>query len=444
MAENTLLLNLLSAGKTLLQQLFEDELPIDLAEALAQLDEQRLVFVAENVSPESMAPVLEVMDYDFAERLLLLVPCERAALLVNEMSSDDAADLLAELPEELREQILVALNGQASPIRELLGYDEDTSGGIMATEFLAVRPEWTSEKALAVVRKTAQEADTAYYVYVTDREQHLMGVLSLRELVLAAPGATISQIMQDDPVAVRPEDDQEAVAALFRRYHLMALPVVNEDNVMKGIITSDDILNVVDDEATEDIERMAALYPSETPYLSASITKLAGQRLTWLLVLMLSATFTGQIIARFEDVLSKLVYLAVFIPMLMDSGGNAGSQSATLVIRGLALGDIQLRDWMKVMGRELQVSALVGAGLSLVNFGRVLLLERYPVPIAAVVSLTLFCTIMIAKIVGGLLPLGAKALRLDPAIMAGPLITTIVDALALIVYFSLAAAMLNV
>lgn len=425
-----------------LHQLFQDELPADLAEALSSLTEQEQIRVSQDLPSASLARVLEEMEYADAALILQQLPLPTAVLAVEEMSSDDAADLLAELPNSFREQLLTELR-EPNQLRQLLAYDESSSGGIMATEFLAVRPSWSTDQALAVVRREAREADTAYYVYVTDRANRLRGVLSLRELVLAAPNTPISQIMHEEPITVGPDDDQEKVAALFRHYHLLALPVVNDAGILQGVITSDDILDVVDEEATEDIHRMAALSPSEEPYLQSSTLKLAGQRLTWLLVLMLSATFTGQIIRRFEATLSEVVALAVFIPMLMDTGGNAGSQSATLVIRGLALGEIRLKDWLQVAVQELRVSALVGLGLALVNFGRVLLIERYPVGIASVVSATLFITIMIAKLTGGLLPLIAKSLRADPAIMAGPLITTIVDALALLTYFSLASTLIG-
>ncbi len=424
-----------------LRQIFQNELPADLAEALASLPEQEQVRVALVLPPASLALVLEEMEHADAALILRQLPLMTAVMAVEEMSSDDAADLLADLPSDFREQLLDQLP-EPTQLRQLLSYDESSSGGIMATEFLAVRPSWSSDQALAFVRREAREADTAYYVYVTDRAKRLQGVLSLRELVLAPPDSPISQIMHEEPIVVSPEDDQEKVAALFRHYHFLALPVVNDAGILQGVITSDDILEVVDEEATEDIHRMAALSPSEEPYLQSSTLRLASQRLTWLLVLMISATFTGQIIRQFETTLSQVVALAVFIPMLMDTGGNAGSQSATLVIRGLALGEIRLKDWIRVMGQELRVSALVGVGLALVNFGRILLIERYPVEIAAVVSATLLITVIIAKLTGGLLPLIAKFLRADPAIMAGPLITTIVDALALLTYFSLASALL--
>jgi magnesium transporter len=442
MLDPRLLTQIADADDQDLIKLFEDLLPADLAEALSELARDEQVRVAKVLSPTIFALVLEEMEYTQAASLLADLPLATAVAAVDQMSSDDAADLLAELPPELMEQVLAQLTDQQQ-LRQLLAYDEDSSGGIMATEFLAVRPNWSTDKALTSVREKAREAETAYYVYVTDRANRLRGVLSLRELVLAPPNTPIWQIMHENPIAVKPDDDQESVAALFRHYHLLALPVVNEAGVLQGIITGDDILEVVDEEATEDIHRMAAMAPPAAPYLQSSTFKLASQRLTWLLVLMVSATFTGQIIRSFEGILSQIVSLAVFIPVLMDTGGNAGSQSATMIIRGLALGEISLRDWFKVMRQELGVGAMVGVSLALVNFVRILLVEGYAVEVAAVVSITLLTTVMLAKLIGGLLPILAKSARLDPAIMAGPMITTIVDALALLCYFWLASMLLG-
>lgn len=232
------------------------------------------------------------------------------------------------------------------------------------------------------------------------------------------------------------------MADLFRRYHLFALPVVDDANILKGIVTADDVLDVVDEEATEDMQKMSWITPNETPYLVTPVTTLASQRLPWLLILMLSATLTGQIIRQYEELLAQMALLTIFIPMLMDTAGNSGSQSSTLVIRGLALGEISLHDWPKVLQRELLISGLVGMGLATVSFLRVILIEKAPVPIAFVVNVTLVVTVVLAKMVGGLLPMVAKMLRVDPAIMAGPLITTIVDAMALFIYLHLAAGLL--
>ncbi len=437
-----LIRQLLLENPSQLDSLFADAMPADLADALASFSDEELMQLLPHISPEMLAIVVQEFDEFQANRLLSMVPTELALEIIEAMSDDDAVDMLRWLPAELKERILSALPSD-SPLRNLLAYEEESSGGLMTTEYLTVRPEWTVEQALQVIRAEAEKAETIYYTYVTNRSGRLVGVLSLRELVLAPPSAQIASIMRTNPVQVTDTEDQEQVAALFRRYDLMALPVVDENGILKGIVTSDDIIDVVDEEATEDIQRMAALQPSDTPYLSASIFKLARQRFGWLLVLMISALFTGRIMLRYEELLAQVVILAVFIPMLMDTAGNAGSQASTLVIRGLALGDIQLRDWWRVVLRELAVSSLVSLGLASVNFLRILLLEKYPLEVALVVSLTLVVTVVLAKLVGSTLPILAQLVHLDPAIMAGPMITTIVDALALITYFKIGELLLD-
>lgn len=438
-----LLRQLLVENPGQLHALFADAMPADLADALASLSDEELLDLLPHINPSMLAVVVQEFDETQANRLLSLVSTEMALEIINAMSADDAVDMLDWLADDLSERILNALPAD-SPLHDLLSYEAESSGAIMTTEFLTVRPEWTVDKALQVIRAEAKTAETIYYTYVIDRKGRLVGVLSLRDLVLAHPHTQVSSIMRTNPIRVTDDEDQEQVAALFRRYDLMALPVVDEHGVLKGIVTSDDIIDVVDEEATEDIQRMAAMQPSDTPYLATPVIKLASQRFGWLLILMVSATFTGQIMRRYEEMLAQVVFLAVFIPMLMDTGGNACSQSSTLIIRGLALGDIKIKDWWRVMARELTVSSLVGIALAAVNFGRIILLERYPADVALVVSLTLVVTIVLAKIVGGILPILAQLAKIDPAIMAGPLITTIVDALALIAYFSIAGALLNI
>ncbi len=426
-----------------IQRLLRQLPPADVAEILATLSSGDLRAVLETMSSQDIALMLEEWDVSTSWRMLSLLSQEKMMAAIRAMPSDDRADLLGTMPEAARESLLGVLAADAAQVRELLAYAAQSSGGIMATELLAVRPEWTSEEALAIVRRDAQEAETAYYVYVTDAEQKLLGVLSLRELVLASPETKVSTIMQSHPITVHEDDHQELVADLFRRYHLFALPVVDSQGTLKGIVTADDVLDVLDEEATEDMQKMSWMTPNEAPYLETPVLALAKQRLPWLLILMLSATFTGQIIKRYEDLLAHLVILTIFSPMLMDTAGNAGSQSSTLIIRGLALGEINLGDWPNVLRRELLVSGIVGAALATANFLRLLFLESAPMRVAVVVSLTLVATVVLAKIVGCTLPLGAKKLKLDPAIMAGPLITTIVDALALFIYFYLSTKLLG-
>lgn len=437
-----LLRQLLVENPGQLHALFADAMPADLADALASLSDEELLDLLPHINPSMLAVVVQEFDETQANRLLSLVSTEMALEIINAMSADDAVDMLDWLADDLSERILNALPAD-SPLHDLLSYEAESSGAIMTTEFLTVRPEWTVDKALQAIRAEAENAETIYYTYVINRKGRLVGVLSLRELVLAQPSAQVSSIMRTNPIQVTDDEDQEQVAALFRRYDLMALPVVDEHGILKGIVTSDDIIDVVDEEATEDIQRMAAMQPSDTPYLATSIFKLASQRFSWLLILMVSATLTGQVMRRYEDMLAQVVFLTVFIPMIMDTGGNAGSQSSTLIIRGLALGDIKLSDWWRVLMRELAVSGLVSFALAAINFIRILVFEKYPADVALVVSLTLVVTIILAKLVGGMLPILAQLVNIDPAIMAGPLITTIVDALALIAYFNIAGALLT-
>jgi magnesium transporter len=279
---------------------------------------------------------------------------------------------------------------------------------------------------------------------VVDPNRKLEGILSLRELLIADDDDQIAEVMTRDYIAVSTQDDQEYIASVFKKYDFLALPVVDKETRLVGIITIDDIVDVIEDENTEDFHKMGALQKSTEEYMEASIPALAKQRIGWLLILMLSATFTGNIIRHFENILQTIVLLAAFIPMLMDTGGNAGAQSSTLIIRGMALGEIQLSDGLKIVRKELAVSFIVGGVLALLNFLRIAFLEQYPVRIAIVVSSTMFLTVVMAKVIGGILPIVAKRMKVDPAIMASPLITTIVDTLSLLVYFNIARLMLNI
>jgi len=300
----------------------------------------------------------------------------------------------------------------------------------------------TVAEALEHIRYTGPDKETIYTCYVIDHERRLQGAISLKDLVLARPEVKIKEIMARDVIAVKTHEDREIVAALFKKYDLLAMPVVDQENRLVGIITIDDVVDVLEAEATEDFQRIGGISPTEESYLAQNIFRLARNRIFWLLALMLSATFTGRIIQHFQTVLQGMVILAAFIPMLMGTGGNAGSQTSTTVIRSLALGDIKPRDAWRVLAKETGVSLIVGLVLGSINFLRLIFVERVTPIIALVVSLTLVITIFLAKLVGGLLPLIAKSVKIDPAIMASPLITTVVDALTLIVYFHIASLLL--
>jgi len=329
-------------------------------------------------------------------------------------------------------------------INQFLNYPEDSAGSIMTIEFVDLKKEMTVKQALEHIKKTGVDKETINTCYVIDNNRILEGVISIRKLILSEETALIKDIMDTDVVYINTHDDQERIASLFKKYDFLSMPVVDNERRLVGIVTIDDIVDIIDRENTEDFQKMAAMHPSEEEYLKTNALVLAKHRITWLLVLMISATLTGNIIKRFEESLQSVVVLAAFIPMLMDTGGNAGSQSSTLIIRGLSLGEIALKDVFKVLWKEIQVGCLVGLALSLVNFARIYYFERNDLLVSLVVSITLFFTVLLAKIVGGILPIIAKRLKVDPAIMASPLITTIVDALSLTLYFSTASRLLGI
>ena len=314
----------------------------------------------------------------------------------------------------------------------------------MTTEYVDLHDYFTVRKAMDHIRRTGVDKETVYTCYVIDQQRKLMGTVSLRKLIVAPETQTIREIMEQNPVFAHTTDDQEAVAEDFRRYDLMSIPVCDTEERLVGIITVDDIVDVIQEENTEDFEKMAAMTPSDQEYLKSSVWTLAKNRVPWLLLLMISATFTGSIISHFESVLAGMVILTSFIPMLMDTGGNSGSQTSVMVIRNMALGEVETSDVWRVLWKELRVALICGVILSAVNFVRMLIFVRAGVMVAVTVSLSMFCTVVIAKAVGCLLPMGAKKLGLDPAIMASPMITTIVDACSLAIYFTMATVLLGV
>jgi magnesium transporter len=362
--------------------------------------------------------------------------------VINNLFADDAVDFIEEMPANVVKRVLHNVNFEKRRvINQLLQYPDDSAGSIMTTEFIDLREDSTVKDAFEVIRTTGVDKETIYTCYVIRSDGTLVGVVSAKDLLHAKPQQKIENIMDTNLVFAHTTDDQEAVAGLFKKYGLLAMPVVDKEQKLVGIITVDDIVIIIEEENTEDIEKMNALAPSDDPYLKTSILTLARNRIVWLLVLMLSATITGSIISSFEDALRILPILVAFIPMLMDTGGNAGSQSSTLIIRGMALGEIHVKDVVKVLWREFRIGLLCGIGLGGVNFVRVYLMNGMngrSAVLAATVTLSLFITVLVAKSVGCTLPLLAKRLKLDPAIMAAPLITTIVDAASLAIYFSMA------
>ncbi|MDR1620724.1 MAG: magnesium transporter [Clostridiales bacterium] len=417
--------------------------PVDIAEVFDELDEDECIIIFRLLNKDQAA---EVFSYLNAQRQKEIVSSIHESLLhyiLNDLYFDDKIDFLEEMPANFIKKLLAsAPHEERRLINQFLNYQDNSAGSLMTIEYVDLKKHITAGQALERIKRTGVDKETIYTCYVLDEKRKLLGTVSLRKLVLANGHELIDDIMQTEPVKVGTADDQELVADLFKKYDLMALPVVDGEDRLIGIITIDDIMDVIEQENTEDFQKMAAMQPSDESYVETGVLTLARKRIVWLLILMVSATFTGEIITRYEALLSSAVLLMAFIPMLMDSGGNAGSQSATLIIRGIALGEIALKDWPVVLWKEFRVSLLVGAALATANFLRMLLLTGTATGVMITVSITLVLTIVAAKIVGSILPIAAKALRLDPAIMAGPLITTIVDALSLIIYFTIAGVLL--
>ena len=364
--------------------------------------------------------------------------------VLNELYVDDAVDLVEEMPANVVRRILA----QADPdmrksINELLKYPEDSAGSIMTTEFVALRPHMTAADAITSIRRTGMDKETVNTCYVIDQHRTLLGVVTLRTIVMAREEETMEELMEENVVSVSTLEDQETVARMFSDYNLNVLPVVDKENRMVGIVTVDDAIDVMEEEATEDISKMAAITPTDKPYLKTSVLTLYKSRIPWLLLLMLSATFTSMIITHYEEVLSFSIYLSAAIPMLMDTGGNCGSQASVTVIRALSLGELHFTDLFKVWWKEARVAVMCGATLALANFGKLLAVERVDPMIAATICLTLFAAVVIAKFVGCTLPILADKLGFDPAVMASPFITTIVDALSLLIFCGFAGMLLT-
>lgn len=428
-----------------LKRELEDMNPVDVAELLESLDVHTALLIFRMLTKDLAVDVFAHFSVEQQRELIGLVTDKELKHIIDELFFDDMIDILEEVPANIVKKILIhAKEDERNLINQFLKYPPESAGSIMTIEYVDLKKAMTVREALAHIKETGLDKETVYTCYVTDKNRKLEGIVSLRKLVISDEDLLIEDIMDRDVIYVHTHDDQETVAGIFKRYGFLALPVVDKEGRLTGIITVDDIMDVIDQEATEDFQKMAAMSPTEEKYLDASIFSLAKHRVVWLLVLMVSATFTGGIIRKFEGLLQSVVVLTAFIPMLMDTGGNSGSQSSTLIIRGIALGEIELKDARKVVLKELGISIVVGAVLAVVNFFRIYLFDNVGVLISLTVSLTLFITVVISKVIGGILPMIAKKINIDPAIMAGPLITTIVDALSLIVYFSIASWLLNI
>ena len=440
----------------LLEQLLEEKKYVRIKKELSDMNEVDVAELLDPLDPHTTLLLFRMLPKDLAVEVFSYFSTDQQLGIINsvtdkelehiidELFFDDMIDLIEEVPANIVNKILIyAKEDERKLINQFLKYPADSAGSIMTIEYVELRKNMTVGEAMAHIKEIGLNRETVYTCYVTDKNRTLEGFVSLRTLVTSEDNEVIKDIMEDEVINVNTHDDQETVASAFSKYGFLAIPVVDKEHRLTGIITVDDIMDVIEQETTEDFQIMAAMSPSEEAYLDTSVVDLAKHRLPWLLILMISGIFTGRIMGRYEDVLSSVVILATFIPMLMDTGGNSGSQSSTLIIRGLAVGDIKLSDGWKVLWKEFRISSIVGIVLATANFARLMLLDKTGVGVAVTVSITLFLTVMSSKVVGGTLPLLAKRLKLDPAIMAGPIITTIVDGLSLIVYFTLATKLLG-
>ena len=426
--------------------------PSDVAGLFSGLEEKQIPLLFRLLPKEQAAETFVEMEPDAQALLIRGFSDNELKEVVSELYVDDAADLVEEMPANVVKRILSQADPEMrSSINQILRYPENSAGSIMTTEYVSLRPEMTVEEAILRIRRQGVDKETIYTCYVTAKDRTLTGLVTVKDLLLAEDDDTpIQELMITNLISVTTQTDQEEVARMFSKYNFLALPVVDGENRMVGIVTFDDAMDVMEDEATEDMEIMAAMTPSEKSYLKNSPFDLFKHRIPWLLLLMVSATFTGMIITSFEDALSMLPVLTAFIPMLMDTGGNCGSQSSVTVIRALSLDELKFRDVFTVMWKEFRTAILCGMALSVVCFAKVLLVDRLlmgntsvSLLVAGVVCLTLGVTVVIAKFVGCSLPLLAKRLGFDPAVMASPFITTIVDALSLLVYFLFAKSLLH-
>ena len=422
----------------------------DIADILNELEESQLPLVFRLLPKELAAEAFAEMEPEPQELLIRSFSDTELKEVLGEMFVDDAVDMVEEMPANVVRRILA----QADPdmrkqINEILRYPEDSAGSIMTTEYVSLRPGMTVEEAILRIRRTGVDKETIYTCYVT-KDRRLLGMVSVKDLLLCADDETpIAEIMEENVISVGTHDDREQVAQMFSKYNFLALPVVDAERRMVGIITFDDAMDVMEAEATEDMEMMAAMLPSDKPYAREGVMELVKRRIPWLLILMLSSTFTGLIITHFESALAACAVLTAFIPMLMGTGGNSGSQSSVAVIRSLSLDEVDFKDLPWIIWKEIRVSVLCGVVLAVCNFAKMLLIDCWlmqnpdvTVMVALVVSITVVFVVMAAKSIGCILPVLAKKVGLDPAVMASPLITTIVDALSLIAYFAVANALL--
>ena len=416
----------------------------DIPPLFEDLEKEEVVKLFRILSKEQAGQAFAYMEPDMKEKLIHDLTDTELKNVMDELFMDDTVDLIEEMPSNVVKRILKAVNKEDRKIiNQLLQYPEDSAGSIMTTEFVDLKEAMTVEEALERIRTIGLDSETIYNCYVLDKNRILLGIVNIKEILISRPGSIIKDLMTTNIISVNTHEDQEEVTKMIDKYDFAAIPVVDNENRLVGIITVDDAINVIQDEVAEDFEKMAAMSPTEDGYFETSVFKHAKNRIVWLLILMLSAAVTGAIITKYEQAFAAVPLLVSFIPMIMGTGGNCGSQSSTLIIRGLATDEIELKDVFKALWKELRVSLMVGIVLAIVNGIRIWL-QYQDLQLAIVIGITLIATVALAKSLGCLLPLLAKRLKLDPAIMASPLITTLVDIFSILVYFRIATAIMGI
>ncbi len=429
-----------------IKEIFAENNPIDIAELFSRLPPERVAPLFRLLPKELAAEAFVEMDSELQQKLILGFSDYELHMLVDELYVDDTVDIIEEMPANVVKRILASADpSMRSDINEILKYPKNSAGSIMTTEYVTLKPDMTVDEAFERIKRVGPDSETIYTCYVTSRDGKLLGVVTVRELLLSERTRLVSDLMTENIIFSYTDEGREETANRLRDYGFMALPVTDKEERLVGIVTIDDALDVITEESEEDFSKMAGVTPTETPYIRASVFTLWKARIPWLLLLMISATFTGAIISGFENKLAACAVLIGFIPMLMDTGGNSGSQASVSVIRALSLGDVSFRDFFKVLFKEIRVGLLCGLALAFCNFIKMILIDKLlmngtdlSIQVMLTVCLTLALTVTIAKMVGSMLPLLAKAIGLDPAVMAAPVISTLVDAISLLIYFGLA------
>lgn len=430
---------------TRLRQKIAEMNEADIAVIMEELKEEDLLKIFRILPKNIAADVFSYLEVESQQFIITSLSEKDAAGIINNLMADDATDLLEEMPANVVKKLLANANPETRrDINHLLRYPEDSAGSIMTVEYVDLKENMTVEDAIARIRKIGVDSETINICYVLDAKRTLVGTVALRYLLISSGDAVIGDIMHENVIYINTLMDQEEVARQFQKYDFTAMPVVDNENRLVGIITVDDIVDILQEEATEDMEKMAAIVPSDKPYMKTSVIETWKKRMPWLLLLMISATLTGSVLTTFEDALLAYGALIAYIPMLMDTGGNAGGQASVTIIRGLSLNEIEFGDAFKVVFKEVRVACLCGITLAAANFLKLLLLDKVGIMVALVVCLTLVAAVIIAKLVGCTLPMLAKKIGFDPAVMASPFITTIVDVLSLLVYFQIATHLLHI